>query len=184
MEKIEMIKSKAWKWDNMQESLFWLYLINSVFLINHEIDSAYWHEWDLFKIKGGVATFLILHFPLLFFVLYGLIMVNDQTFEGLVFSLILSLIGILAFLIHLFFIKKGPDLSKKLVKKIDKGLTIIINYEKLKNLNTWLIDNKLTVNCWVFDECTEIKTQQVYVFTVLKNMCKKVHIFCFYQQLL
>ncbi len=91
----------------MQELLFWLYFANAIFLINHEIDSAYWHEWNLFKIRGGITTFLILHFPLIFFVLYGLILVNNQTYTGLIFSLILSLIGIFAFTIHMVFIKKG-----------------------------------------------------------------------------
>jgi ABC-type Fe3+-siderophore transport system permease subunit len=91
----------------MQEVLFWLYIINSLFLINHEIDSAYWHEWNLFKIKGGITTFLILHFPILFFILYGLIEVYNQTYTGLIFSLILSAIGIFAFTIHIIFIKKG-----------------------------------------------------------------------------
>ena len=91
----------------MHESLFWLYLINAIFLINHEIDSAYWQEWNLFKIKGGITTFLILHFPLIFFMLYGLIQINNQTYTGLIFSLILSIIGIFAFTIHMIFIKKG-----------------------------------------------------------------------------
>ena len=31
----------------MKDILFWLYLVNSVLLINHEIESAYWHEWKL-----------------------------------------------------------------------------------------------------------------------------------------
>lgn len=91
----------------MQETLFLLYIINSIFLINHEIDSAYWHEWNLFNIKGGITAFLVLHFPLLFFVLYGLIEVHNQTHAGLIFSLILSAIGIFAFTIHMIFIKKG-----------------------------------------------------------------------------
>jgi hypothetical protein len=26
--------------------LFWLYLVNAILLINHEIDSAFWKEWD------------------------------------------------------------------------------------------------------------------------------------------
>lgn len=99
----------------MIKILFWIYLINSTFLINHEIDSAYWKEWNLFKIKGGINTFLIIHFPLLFFVLYGLIQVNNQTYTGLIFSLILSIIGIFAFTIHMIFIKKGHQEFKKVV---------------------------------------------------------------------
>jgi len=51
--------------------LFWLYLINAIRLINHEIDSAFWKAWELFKLPGGINGFLILHFPLLFLILYG-----------------------------------------------------------------------------------------------------------------
>jgi hypothetical protein len=84
----------------MADLLFWLYLVNSVLLINHEIDSAYWKEWDLF---------LIIHFPLLFFILYGLVQVFQRSFTGLIFSLIVCVGGIFAFGIHLFFIKKGRE---------------------------------------------------------------------------
>ena len=76
-------------------------------LIAHEIDSAYWKEWDLFHIPGGITGFLVIHFPLLFFILYGLILVSEKSYAGLIFSLILSFCGISAFAIHLFFIKKG-----------------------------------------------------------------------------
>jgi len=87
--------------------LFWLYLVNAVLLINHEIDSAFWKEWDLFKLKGGIAGFLVMHFPILFILLYGLVLVFQQLFAGLFFSLLLSASGIFAFFIHLYFIKKG-----------------------------------------------------------------------------
>lgn len=93
----------------MDGTLFWLYLINSVLLINHEIDSAYWKEWDLFKLPGGITGFLIIHFPLLFFVLYGLVLVSRHAFAGYIFSLILCFGGIFAFTIHTYFIKKGRN---------------------------------------------------------------------------
>jgi len=93
----------------MSDILFWLYFVNSVLLINHEIDSAYWKEWDLFGLPGGIAGFLIIHFPLLFIVLYGLILVFQHTFAGLIFSLILCFFGIFAFAIHMFFIRKGRE---------------------------------------------------------------------------
>ena len=93
----------------MPDTLFWLYLINSVFLINHEIDSAYWKEWDLFKLPGGITGFLIVHFPLLFIVLYGLVLVSRHSFFGYIFSLILCFGGIFAFTIHTYFIKKGRN---------------------------------------------------------------------------
>ena len=93
----------------MADVLLWLYLLNSVLLINHEIDSAYWKEWELFKLPGGIAGFLLLHFPLLIFVLYGLVLVSRQSPAGLVFSSILCLGGIFAFSIHTYFLKKGRN---------------------------------------------------------------------------
>ena len=32
----------------MEQLLLWLYLADAVLLITHEIDSAYWKEWNLF----------------------------------------------------------------------------------------------------------------------------------------
>jgi hypothetical protein len=91
----------------MDRLLFWIYLINSVLLINHEIDSAYWREWELFKVPGEIAGFLILHFPLLFLVLYGLVLAFEGVFAGLIFSLLLSLGGMFAFTAHTYFIRRG-----------------------------------------------------------------------------
>jgi len=91
----------------MFEFLFWLYLTNAVLLITHEIDSAYWKEWELFKLPGGSAGFVLLHLPLVFLILWGLVLVFQHSFAGLLLSLILSLGGIFAFTIHTMFIKKG-----------------------------------------------------------------------------
>ncbi len=91
----------------MTEVLFWLYLTNTVLLIVHEMDSVYWKEWDLFGLPGGVTGFLLIHLPLLFLGLYGLVLVFERTFVGLVFSLVISLAGLFGFGIHTFFIRKG-----------------------------------------------------------------------------
>jgi hypothetical protein len=68
----------------MADLVLWLYVANSVLLINHEIDSAYWKEWTLFKLPGGVTGFLLLHFPLLFIILWGLILISKHSWWGLV----------------------------------------------------------------------------------------------------
>lgn len=103
----------------MINALFWLYLINSVLLINHEIDSAYWNEWKLFHLRGGITVFLIIHFPLLFIILYGLVEVYKQSLMGLVLSVILSAGGIFAFSIHSYFIRRGnPEFSLPLSRFI------------------------------------------------------------------
>jgi len=91
----------------MAESLFWIYLVNAILIVNHEIDSAYWREWDLFRLQGGITGFLLVHFPILFLIFFGMIEVFKNTLAGLLFSLLLSLAGIFAFVIHIFFIRKG-----------------------------------------------------------------------------
>ena len=91
----------------MKNSLFWLYLINAVLLINHEIDSGYWQEWQLFGLLGGITGFLFIHFPLLFLVLYGLVLVYEQTRPGLIISLVLSISGLFAFTIHVYLLSQG-----------------------------------------------------------------------------
>ena len=93
----------------MFELLFWLYLVNAVLLITHEIDSAYWKEWELFKLPGGSTGFVLLHLPLVFLILWGLVLVFQRSLAGLALSLILSLGGIFAFTIHTMFIKKGRN---------------------------------------------------------------------------
>ena len=62
----------------MWDILFWFYLTNAVLLILHEIDSAYWKEWELFRLPGGVAGFLLVHVPILYLVLYGLVLIPEE----------------------------------------------------------------------------------------------------------
>lgn len=111
----------------MSETLFWIYLVNAVLLINHEIDSAYWKEWDLFRLPGGITGFLLLHFPLLFLVLYGLALVFQQTFAGLIFSLVLSLSGVFAFAIHTYFIRKGRSEFDTMVSRFILVATFVVS---------------------------------------------------------
>ena len=87
--------------------LTWLYIANSVLLIVHEIDSAYWQEWKLFKLPGGIGFFLVLHLPLIFLILWGLVQLQQNTPAGYAISLILAAAGIFAFTIHMLFIAKG-----------------------------------------------------------------------------
>ena len=115
----------------MSDVLFWLYLCNSVLLINHEIDSAYWKEWELFKLPGGITGFLLLLFPLLFVILYGLVQVSRNLTSGLVFSIILSIGGIFAFGIHTYFLKKGRSEFDKPLSKCILASTLLLSVAQL-----------------------------------------------------
>ena len=111
----------------MSEALFWLYLTNAVLLIDHEIDSAYWKEWDLFHLPGGIAGFLLLHFPLLLVILYGMAAVARQQPSGLWFSLLLSAGGIFAFSIHTYFLQKGREEFNQPVSKFILWSTLLVS---------------------------------------------------------
>lgn len=87
--------------------LTWLYIVNAVLLIVHEIDSAYWQEWKLFKLPGGISFFLVLHLPLVFLVLWGLVQLQENNLAGYAVSMAMAVAGIFAFAIHMVLMAKG-----------------------------------------------------------------------------
>ncbi len=93
----------------MWEALLWLYFIDAVLLIVHEIDSAYWQEWNVFRLPGGIGGFVLIHIPMVGAVLYGLLEVHKQTTAGLVYAFVLAGVGVFAFCIHMVFIKLGRE---------------------------------------------------------------------------
>lgn len=109
--------------------LFWIYLINSVILINHEIDSAYWQEWKLLnpKNENGITGFLILHLPMLFVILLGLVLVYEYKFAGYIISLILSGSGLFAFVFHSYHLRKGRQEFNTVISKVLIFSTLIIS---------------------------------------------------------
>ena len=115
----------------MFEILFWLYFINATLLIVHEIDSAYWKEWELFKLPGGLNSFLIFHIPIVMIVLYGLILVNRQSIAGLIVSFVLSLSGVFAFCIHRYFIRKGHQEFTAMISQVILNSTFIVSLVQL-----------------------------------------------------
>lgn len=109
------------------ETLFWIYFVNFLSLIIHEMDSAYWEEWNLFKLPGGITAFLVVHLPLYSFFMYGLIQVHEGTGAGLVFSLLLSMSGLFAFAIHTYFMRKGREEFNTPTSKAILTATLIIS---------------------------------------------------------
>ncbi len=84
-----------------------LYILTTTFLLAHQIDSAYWHEWDLFGIPGGIQVFVLLNVPLMLVFLSGLTRVAQGARQGLGFALALSVVGVATFLIHAAFALRG-----------------------------------------------------------------------------
>jgi hypothetical protein len=86
-----------------------LYLLNAAVLITHEIDSAYWHEWELFGIPGGIQVFLCINLVLVIVILYGHQALALNRASGFVLSWVLVAGGLFAFIIHSFFLLKGSE---------------------------------------------------------------------------
>ena len=93
----------------VQPTIIWLYLLNASVLITHEIDSAYWHEWELFGIPGGIQLFLILNLLLVFFVFYGHQSLIQGRRSGLVFSWLLVMGGLIAVTIHSYYLLQDSE---------------------------------------------------------------------------
>lgn len=109
--------------------LFWTYLINSVILLNHEIDSAYWQEWKLFfpNDTSDVKGFLIIHFPMIFAILFGLILIDRGLTAGYVISLIVAAGGIFAFFFHFYHLRKGRKEFNNWLSKLILILTFPVS---------------------------------------------------------
>jgi hypothetical protein len=91
----------------MPQLLLWVYIVNAVLLIDHEIESAYWREWELFGLPGGIQGFVFMHVPILFVLLFGVEELCRGTIPGLIISLIFAAGGLFAFCIHTYFIRRG-----------------------------------------------------------------------------
>jgi hypothetical protein len=84
-----------------------LYLLNLALLITHEIDSAYWKEWNLFGLPGDIQGFLVINFLLIIAALVGFRKVIFRSRGGHYCALTVAGIGIFAFFIHTYFFITG-----------------------------------------------------------------------------
>ena len=109
-----------------KDTLFWIYCANGALLLVHELDSVYLKEWDLFRMKGGIHLFLILHIHICFAVLAGAALLVQGRFEGHILSLILAAGGLAAPVIHGAFIRKGhPEFRTPLSISILAGTGLL-----------------------------------------------------------
>jgi hypothetical protein len=122
----------------MADVVLWLYCTNATLLIVHEMDSAYRQEWNLFRLPGGIAFFLVLHLPLVFLILFGLVQVWQESLSGQILSLVLSLAGLFAFSIHTFFNCKGHPEFKTPISLVVLAATLIVSLAQLATTILWL----------------------------------------------
>ena len=103
----------------MNTAVFWLYVTTLTLLVLHEMDSAYWREWDLFGVRGGIAGFLLFHLPVWPVAFWGLVQVRGGTRAGSVLSLVIAAAGLVTFTVHTWFLRRGhPEFDTPISKGI------------------------------------------------------------------
>ena len=87
----------------------WLYLANATVLLAHQIDAAYWHEWELFGMPGGIQLNVLLNLPIILLILWGLRALAIRRTAGFVVAWLLVAAGLFAACIHSFFLLRGDE---------------------------------------------------------------------------
>jgi hypothetical protein len=83
-----------------------IYILNATLLILHEMESAYVKEWEIFKLKGTINGFVVLHIPIFLVLFWGAVELGRQTTAGAVIALIAGIGGLLPFFVHKILVKK------------------------------------------------------------------------------
>ncbi|MFZ4874942.1 DUF6713 family protein [Janthinobacterium sp. Mn2066] len=89
----------------MTRSYFWTLL----FLILHQIDAAYWQEWHMFYLPGGVQGFLEFNLAAIALVLAGYCHVLLATAQARFYAGCCAALGIATFAIHAGFAMAGRE---------------------------------------------------------------------------
>lgn len=79
------------------------YLTTLSLLIFHQIDAAYWQEWQMFHLPGGIQGYLVFNIAVLPFLLIGYANVIKGHKSGFLCSYICAGLGVLTGLIHATF---------------------------------------------------------------------------------
>lgn len=88
------------------------YLVTMSLLITHQIDAAFWHEWEMFLLPGGIQGYLafnIIAVPLLLIGYKEVILLAPKAAH---YAYLCAGLGVLTFIIHAIFLLLGFDQFK------------------------------------------------------------------------
>ncbi len=83
------------------------YIANLSLLATHQVDAAFWHEWEMFGIPGGVPLFLLLNFVFMAVFLHGFRQLVTGVPAGHWYAVLLGSTGIIAFALHAYHMARG-----------------------------------------------------------------------------
>jgi hypothetical protein len=93
--------------DVLSRRVEFLYVWTLAVCTVHEVDSAYWHEWEVLRLPGGIQLFLIESLILAVPFLFGLARIAKRARSGPVYGIVLAVMGIIGFGIHAFLLLRG-----------------------------------------------------------------------------
>lgn len=85
------------------------YLATLLALILHQIDAAFWHEWDMFRVPGGIQGFLVFNLAAVGALLHGYRQVVLAKPSARAYSLLCGAVGAGTAAIHVAFAAAGRD---------------------------------------------------------------------------
>ncbi len=86
-----------------------LYIATFTLLMGHQIDAAYWREWEMFHLPGGVQFYDVFNLAVVPLLLFGFQAVVLRRAAGYRYSLFTAALGLLTFAIHAGFLLSGFD---------------------------------------------------------------------------
>ncbi len=86
-----------------------VYFYTMSVLIFHQIDAAYWKEWEMFYLPGGLQGYLLFNIIAIPVVLVGYKKVVTRSADAKIYSYICGSLGILTFIIHATFAIFGAE---------------------------------------------------------------------------
>jgi len=73
----------------------------------HVVDSAYWHEWEILGLPGGIQLFLVQSLILAIPFMFGVARLAKGAPSGPVYGIVLAAMGIIGFGIHAILLLRG-----------------------------------------------------------------------------
>lgn len=117
-----------------QAALFRVFLLNATVLLTHQIDAAYWHEWDMFRIPGGNQLNLLLNVPIIALVLAAFAEVARDGVRARQAHGLLIFLGLLTVTLHSVFFALGHEQflqPMSLVLLVGTGLLSVLQWTLL-----------------------------------------------------
>ena len=95
------IENRKYRWPRV------LALLNTTLLLVHQIDAAFWHEWEMFRLPGGNQVNLLLNLPIVALVIYAYGCIASEAANSAMCQKLIALLGFITVAIHAGFFFAG-----------------------------------------------------------------------------